>query len=137
MIGAAMGARWYTTDWHRWELPCSQFTHECALDQRILDGTHELRIRVRKFIEEQLTDTVVLDYLDLTYYYQHANYSGGYQIKHGYDRFFFESEESAIMFKLQFGEHCTDVKLRWKDTHHVPSGKEDQDPCWTKQGRQF
>lgn len=107
------------------------------MDRRVLADHTSRRILVRQFVEQQLTDTVLISYLDLNYWYAYEQYSDGYQVTHGYDLFYFESEASAIMFKLKFAEWCSTEKLRWKSLDDIPYGKKDQDPVWTKEGRQF
>jgi len=113
-IKETIGVRWYAK-YGLGTLPCDEFPFEAAMDTRVMEGNRDLQIAVRKFVEQQLRDTVIYSYLDLTYYYEYERGSSGYQIDHGYDRFFFESEESAIMFKLHFSEHLTEVKTLWQE----------------------
>jgi hypothetical protein len=124
-IKATVGAWWYAENRLN-EMPCEEFPHEVAIDNEVFDKNDKLHRDIRKFIENQLPDTVILKRLGLMYYYAYDRSSNGWQVNHSYSQFFFESEESAIMFKLHFYEHVTDVKTKWKERyiHWENKGKE-------------
>jgi hypothetical protein len=112
------------------------FALECAVDQRHFDYyDHSKKIRkieVRKFIDQCLTDTVIFDYLDLSYYYWAKPGEPNYlerEIRHGYYRFFFESEASQVQFALRFSDIIGE-KLRWQDDQ-VPHRREELSRIWT------
>lgn len=134
-IKASIGAEWYALN-KLSEMPCEEFPHEVAFDRKVFEKNPKLHLTIRKFVEQQLRDTVIVSYLSLTYYYEYQRFANGYQIHHGYDQFFFESEESAILFKLQFAEHITDVKLRW-DPRSIPWDKVDKPQEWKKPERGY
>jgi hypothetical protein len=134
-IKEGVGAEWYAAN-KLSELPCPEFPYEVAFNRRVLEKNPDLHRTIRKFVEHQLRDTVIISYLGLSYYYEYQRFANGYQITHGYDQFFFESEESAILFKLQFAEHITDVKLRW-DPRNIPWDKVDQPQEWTPPKRGY
>lgn len=134
-IKAGIGGEWYAAN-KLSELPCDEFPHEVAFDRKVLEKNPDLYRTIRKFVEHQLRDTVIVSYLSLTYYYEYQRFANGYQIHHGYDQFFFESEESAILFKLQFGEHVTETKLRW-DPRNIPWDKADKPQEWKKPERGY
>lgn len=100
----------------------SIFKYECAINRSSIEqnfeGTNTMKIDIRQFIEQNIIDTVIMDYMSLSYYYippsSPAYNSQGYQITHGYYRFFFESESSQVLFALKFSEHLT-TKYRWQD----------------------
>lgn len=114
---------WYCPNHHAIQNNRSEvFRYECSIHRSKIeqnyDGTNRLKIQIRQFIEHELQDTVVMDYMNLTYYYEppsDTRYNTyGYQISHGYYRFFFESEASQVMFALKFSEFLS-TKYRWKD----------------------
>jgi hypothetical protein len=127
-IKESIGGEWYAAN-NLNSLPCPEFPHEVAFDRKVLEKHPDLRKTIRKFVEKQLGDTVIVSYMSLTYYYEYQRFSNGYQIHHGYDQFFFESESDAILFKLQFAEHVTNVKLRW-DPRNIPWDKMDEPQEW-------
>lgn len=111
---------WYNTDSQSILSNKSEvFKYECAIHRRSLeqnyDGTNKLKIEVRQFIEQNLSDTVIMDYQSLSYYYDPLQSSStyGYQVTHGYYRFFFESEASQVIFALKFSEYIV-TKYRWQ-----------------------
>jgi hypothetical protein len=115
----------------------SVFKYECAIHRKSLDqnydGTNRLKIDIRQFVEQNLNDTVIMDYLGLSYYYEPKNgdqpyNTYGYEVMHGYYRFFFESEASQVMFALQFSEHLV-TKYQWKDDQ-IPHGKGPNNKVW-------
>jgi hypothetical protein len=129
-IKTGIGGEWYAAN-KLYELPCPEFPHEVAFHRNVLEKNPRLHLTIRKFVEQQLRDTVIVSHLSLPYYYEYQRFANGYQITHGYDQFFFESEESAILFKLQFAEYITDIKLRW-DPRNIPWDKKDEPQEWTK-----
>lgn len=109
---------------------------ECAIDKRYLDRSLTespiSKIEIRKFIDKQLDDTVILDYLSLSYYYWARPDEPCYlerEIVHGYYRFYFESETSQVQFALRFSEYISE-KFRWLDDQ-VPSQREHLSRIWT------
>jgi len=128
IIKEGIGAEWYAANKLAY-LPCPEFPHEVAFDRKVLEKNPSLHMTIRKFVEKQLEGTVIIDYLSLTYYYEYERFANGYQIHHGYDQFFFESESDAILFKLQFAEHATETKLRW-DPRSIPWDKKEADQAW-------
>ena len=134
-IKAANLSDWYFEHGGRYleEDPATAF--ECAIDRRHLDHyEHSKKIRkieIRKFIDEQLLGTVIVDYLDLSYYYWCRPGEPDYlerQISHGYYRFYFESEADQVKFALNFSDIVSE-KLRWQDDQ-VPSGREHSSRIW-------
>jgi hypothetical protein len=111
---------WYNTDGQSISHNKSEvFKYECAIHRSSLvqnyEGTNALKIEVRQFIEQNISDTVIMDYQSLSYYYDPSQSSSsyGYQVTHGYYRFFFESEASQVMFTLKFAEYIV-TKYRWQ-----------------------
>lgn len=127
-IKETVGAVWYASN-KLSQLPCTEFPYEVAFDRKVLERNPDLHRTIRKFVEKQLEDTVIVSYMSLTYYYEYQRFANGYQIHHGYDLFFFENEADAILFKLKFGEHVTETKLRW-DLGSIPWDKVDEPPEW-------
>lgn len=86
------------------------------------------RIEIRKWIEHNLDETVILTSKNLEYrYYYHSpskKYSYQYHLHdkaHGYHVFIFESEAAAIQFKLRFGDIAsTEISLLHQN--HLGSG---------------
>lgn len=118
--------RWYISSEHDLKYGVSrEFPYECAIPLKTMHPYRDdetqlgLQVRIRQFIEQSLTDTVIVDQLSLSYYYKPESsikrYSDwGYNINHGYCRFFFESEASQVMFALHFSSEVK-PKMRWED----------------------
>ena len=126
---------WYLEYGGKYPEEDSALQLECAIDQRHFTTTERsrnaMKIEIRKFVEQCLHDVVIVDYLDISYYYWARPDEPQYlerQIFHGYYRFFFESEASLVQFKLRFSEFISE-KLRWQDGQ-VPSGREKLSLVW-------
>lgn len=73
------------------------------------------RIEVRRYVEQDLPDTVLMtreDYgYNYTYWYRGKDRYGSdnlYSRDHGYYRFYFENPASVLLFKLRFSTIITD-----------------------------
>jgi hypothetical protein len=66
------------------------------------------KIKIRKWIEHNIPDTIIFDILEMDYrvYYSERMdfWDNGREILNRWYRFFFENEETALLFKLTFSE---------------------------------
>ena len=97
--------------WHI-SFPNSNYLYRLAIHNDTLRENNALRIEIRKWIERNIDDLVIIEHIDKTYFQYYSETrarNGGYQISNNWSGFYFEKEESAIMFKLKFGEFITEV----------------------------
>ena len=103
---------WYFEETYRITFPNTNYPYSLAIHRDTLNNTSGLKISIRKWIEENIDDIVLMAFLDKGYfhYYDQARiFDGGYQQSNYWVLFHFEKEESALMFKLRFGEYIKEI----------------------------
>lgn len=112
-----IGASWYSNGpSNNMTLPSNTFEYECAISFHTMGQHYESHFnKIRKYIEQSLPDTVIVERLDLLYQHTPSEYTSGHSrsIYHGYYRFFFESDTSFVLFGLHFADLITIVKIKW------------------------
>lgn len=102
---------------YRWPNPA--FPHSAAIHQEDLISQNDKKIAIRKWIEECITETVIVDVLDKSYrrYTDEENsWEKSYEVHNKWVVFYFENEHSATMFQLKFSEWTkpvTDEHPEW------------------------
>lgn len=95
------------------KLPCSAFPYSLAINGNVIDEPHvctfELKNRIRNWVAESASDLVILDILKKDYYYSYGSYGSGWNVVWSYHVFYFSSEAEALMFKLAFSEHISEI----------------------------
>jgi hypothetical protein len=89
----------------------------CAIHQEVFNRNSDVpqnpRITVRRWIEHNLPDTVILHHQSMSYHYfyeyegRNRHYDSITERSHGYYFFGFESSASAILFRLTFSSMIT------------------------------
>lgn len=86
-----------------------------------------LRVEIRRFIADHLSDDVILTYTDKSYFYldrprlredgsrDWGHSPSHHEVRHGYDTFNFSEAKDAMVFKLRFSEHVSDIADRHPD----------------------
>ena len=108
----------------------TEFKSVLYIDQNRISGYSEMDpkltfVDIRKFVDQMLGDTVIVRFQNLNYFYRYSSASDGYQVQHGYYCFHFESDVSCTLFKLNFSEHITTERLRWRE-HTIPYDRKDR-----------
>jgi hypothetical protein len=110
---------------YMYEWPSSNFPYCVAIHSDNINN--KIRIRVRKWIELNLQETVIFDILKNDYrWYWHKtikDWDHSYEVGNSWLRFHFENEQSAMMFRLAFSEI---VKT---PTKHHPKNPEHEEWC--------
>lgn len=112
-------ASWYFTDaywssdsdryvfaWPSPDFPHSVFIHSDSLTRRY-QGDNKNKIRIRKWIEHLVPDTVIVSSVDYSYrkfYGDKFDWERSYEIHNVWERFSFENAESATAFALAFSD---------------------------------
>lgn len=110
-----LDARWYFPDAHyvperniySYEWPNSAYQYKAAIHSDDFDNHNDRRIEIRKWIEENIVETVICDVLDKSYrlyYHGELNWKKSYQMPNEWVIFYFENEYSASIFSLRFSE---------------------------------
>lgn len=118
---------WFDTSGRRWryEWPSADFPHMVTMTADALDRT-ELSPKIRRWIENTITDTVIFDIQDLSYrkyYGEKYQWDKSYEVSNRWARFHFENEHTAMMFRLAFSEHVQEI------TNHSPKYPGDKEWC--------
>lgn len=129
-----LNADWYFRDayWSRnggneaymYQWPSNDFPHCHHMHYNHLDN--EKRIRIRKWIENTISDTVIYDYLELNYrrhYGERRDWDSGHDVSNKWMRFFFEDANTSLMFKMSFAD------LIREPTKYHPDRPEDEEWC--------
>jgi hypothetical protein len=88
-------------------------------------------IKIRRWIENIITDTVIFDSIDWKYrryYGERTDWEHGSEVSNTWYRFSFEDEHTATMFAITFAH------LIQKPTNHHPDRSEDEE--WLKTSNQ-
>lgn len=127
-IDSIPNADWYFEDAHwlgssmyegwKYTWPSPQFPIMLGIHSD--NFTNPLKIEIRRWIEITLAETVLIDKIDKSYrmYYgtdwervdRFSSYDSRYRdVSNRWYRFHFENEESAVAFKLRFGEYIQPI----------------------------
>jgi hypothetical protein len=116
-----LGLSWYFTEFNshkRPVFPNSAFLYSVAINSKILqrypgEDNYSLKHEIRKWVTRNCSDIVVIELLQKEYqsYYSWGSqrHSDHQNISWGYHVFHFELEAEAVMFKLTFSEHTSEV----------------------------
>jgi hypothetical protein len=88
----------YVYKWPSPNFPYSYYIHEEHL-------TNSAKIEIRRWIENIITDTVLIDEISYDYrryYGESRDWSNSYEVRNRWQRFHFENEHTALMFKMTF-----------------------------------
>ena len=120
-----LNATWYFKDayWsssngpskyiYKW--PSEDFPHRLYIHDDTLQNQNGRKIEIRRWIEQHLTDTVILDSIEMNYrkfYGKSYEWEKGIDVQNSWIRFSFESGESASAFALKFGDWIQ-TPTRW------------------------
>jgi hypothetical protein len=115
-LKAELGWDWYFTEFDsnkRPVLPCSTFPVSLAINNNIIANPQEttwLKNEIRSWVRDSVADLVLLDEIKKDYYhYWSTNNEYGSNIVWGYQIFHFSSDAEALMFKLRFHEHISEI----------------------------
>jgi|APFre7841882654_1041346.scaffolds.fasta_scaffold88447_2 hypothetical protein len=122
-----LDARWYFPDAHynrernnyNYTWPNIAYPSRVAIHSEDLDDQNSRRIEIRKWIEENLQETVICDILDKSYRRftdSEKSWEHSYEVSNRWVVFYFDNEHSASIFALRFSEWIkpiTDENPRW------------------------
>lgn len=104
----------YVNSW-----PNGSFPYFAAIHSEDLSGRNDIRISIRKWVENNLSETVIVDVIDKSYrrYTDEENsWDKSYEVQNRWVVFYFEEETTATMFRLKFSEYVkpiTSEHPRW------------------------
>lgn len=107
---------------YNWPSPTFPYCHCIHTDH--LDNAK--RIKVRRWIENNISDVVIYDILEMNYrrhYGERRDWESGHDVTNRWMRFFFEDENTSLMFKIAFSD------LIREPTKHHPDRPEDEEWC--------
>jgi hypothetical protein len=98
----------------------SGFPYEVGVHQDHIDGSDAvpgLRVTIRRWIEANISGTVIhskrrLDYYRVIFDDGDKERAWYYDIRHGYTVFSFETENDALLFRLAHADHASEISLR-------------------------
>lgn len=103
--------RGFAYSWPNPGYPYQITMHEARVYGRTTSRAVEgILVDIREWIEDTLSESVLFDTVDRSYRITRKDakewdrYDRSWKIENGYLRFHFRKEESAVMFKLRFGD---------------------------------
>jgi hypothetical protein len=125
-------AKWYFLDAYycsdsrkyRYNWPSLDFAHHVHIHNDKYTLTPIPFVKIRKWIESNIIETVIYDEVDLSYrrYTDHdQTWERSYEVTNKWHRFSFSTAESALMFSLVFSECVRPL------SKHSPSWPEHED----------
>lgn len=111
-----------------WPAMCA--IHDDNFERSSYNPTPDLKQEIRRWIEASLPDNVLLDYKELDYQYYRGEYKGWdscWSMQNRYRLFYFESNESALLFKLRFSEVIVPVTYNHPKKHEPDMKRSDAD----------
>ena len=99
----------YSTEGRRYVYtwPNPNFPYLVYIHYDTLKYMNDIRIKIRKWIETNISDTVIVDELDKNYrqfYTKDMNWDRSYEVTNIWWRFSFEDKHSALAFSLAFAD---------------------------------
>ena len=104
----------YRIHWPNPFYPC-----EVCIHSDVLQENNKLKIEIRRFIEQNLPDTVIFDYKEMDYYKffsEDHSWDKKWDVRNIWYRFHFEDEHSASVFALKFSEFVKPMTA-WHPDH--------------------
>lgn len=114
---SADGRGTYRFTWPSPQFPFMVSVHE---DDMI---TPTIRPQVRRWVEQQITETVIYDVFDKSYrifYTKEHDWNRSHSVSNKWYRLWFENEESALAFKLKFGDIVQTITDTHPTRHYEP-----------------
>lgn len=93
---------------YKFQWPCNDYPFSAAIHYTEFREHQSLKIEIRKWIEHNLSETVIFDHVDKSYWDNNLKF----QVYSYWIQFWFEDENSCLMFKLKFGEYCSEITER-------------------------
>lgn len=92
--------------------PNPTFPHTVAIHSDDLKDRNDIKISIRKWIEINLSETVLVHRLDKSYRIyikKDKDWDSSYEVPNVWTVFYFEESEAATMFALRFSEYVRPV----------------------------
>jgi hypothetical protein len=116
----ALDPSWYFPDSHyswesrRWvyKWPSEYFSHVVGIHADDFRSHPARKTEIRKWIEINVEGTVIINEIDKNYrvyYGKERDWDHSYERTNKWYAFYFESEESAFMFRLRFSEYIKEI----------------------------
>ena len=118
-------AEWYFKDAYYasgrcvFSWPNPSFPYSVNIHYDDLKGNSGLKVEIRKWIETNLTETVIIETIDKSYrryLSDDKKWESSYEVSNYWTAFYFEEEHAETMFRLRFSEYIkpiTDEHPRW------------------------
>lgn len=97
---------------HVYKWPSPDFPHIVTIHNDTLNHYNDRRIKIRQWIERNLSETVIFSVIDKSYriyYGEKRDWDSSYERKNDWFVFHFEDEHSATMFRLAFSEYVREM----------------------------
>ena len=104
----------YTFEWPNKSYPCSVAIHDD-------DMQNSIKIEIRRWIETNLQETVICNYIDKSYRYYYNNnkeWDESYKVDNLWIVFYFEDKHSATMFSLRFSTLVKEITDKHPTKEH-------------------
>jgi hypothetical protein len=120
---------WFSVDGRRhvYSWPSPDFPHQVAIHTDSLDNYNGTKIKIRQWIERNLSETVILSEVEKNYrvyYDEERTWEHSHERRNNWYVFHFEDEHSATMFRLAFSDlvkEITDLHPDNKDEYEKTS----------------
>jgi hypothetical protein len=112
----AAAASWYFDDAYYSSDGCGTIHEDDIVEQ----GS---RSKIRRWVEQQITETVIYDVLNKSYRIFHTkeqDWDRSHNVTNRWYRLWFENEESALAFKLKFGNIIKPIVDTHPTRHYEP-----------------
>jgi len=105
---------WYSTDGRRYvyKWPSPDFPHQVSIHADDIDRDHALKIKIRRWIERNLSETVIFSEVQKNYriyYGEERDWDHSYERRNEWYVFHFEDEHSATIFRLAFSDLVKEI----------------------------
>jgi hypothetical protein len=116
---------YYTSDGrgtYRFKWPSTHFPHMVSIHEDVIVEQGN-RSKIRRWVEQQITETVIYDVFDKSYrifYTKEQDWNRSHNVTNKWYRLWFENEESALAFKLKFGDIISPITDTHPTRHYEP-----------------
>jgi hypothetical protein len=107
---------------YRFDWPSKNFPHMVSIHEDIMIEVGN-KPKIRRWVEQQITETVIYDVVDKSYriyYTKDLDWDRSHRVTNNWYRLWFENEESALAFKLKFGNIVSPITDTHPTRHYEP-----------------
>lgn len=102
---------------YRYDWPSKDFPYRICIHDD--DLSSPIKVEIRRWIEQRISETVIYTYIDKSYWhYRDEEKDSRANVRNIWCAFYFESEESAVAFKLRFLNIVKEITDRHPTWHN-------------------